>query len=135
MSDLSLPRVFVYGTLKPGGRYYPDYCEGRVVAQVEAIAHGTLYDLPLGYPAMTPGQGVVHGYVLTFYNQDALTALDTLEDYAPNRPALENEYVRQPIEVFRDRHHSLGWAWAYIMSIERVTALGGVYLQNGRWPG
>ena len=43
-------QVFVYGTLKRGGRYHT-YCVGGVMT-AEARVEGLLYDLPEGYPAI-----------------------------------------------------------------------------------
>jgi gamma-glutamylcyclotransferase (GGCT)/AIG2-like uncharacterized protein YtfP len=44
--------VFVYGTLRPGGRYHDRYCRG-VVAIEPATARGRLEHLPAGYPMVT----------------------------------------------------------------------------------
>lgn len=43
--------VFVYGTLRPGGRYHDRFCRGLVRAE-PASARGTLERLPAGYPRM-----------------------------------------------------------------------------------
>lgn len=60
------PYIFVYGTLKPGGR---NYFLAKGVTHTES-AYLDSYDLmhfePEGYPAMIPGTGRVHGVVLTF---------------------------------------------------------------------
>jgi gamma-glutamylcyclotransferase (GGCT)/AIG2-like uncharacterized protein YtfP len=126
-------RVFVYGTLQPGERYYPAYCEGKVVESRRAIAYGRLYDLPLGYPAMTAGDQPVQGTLLTFPNDGPLAALDDLEDYDPNRPPEENEYVRQRQEIFSPEGAPLGLAWVYLMDSNQVEQLGGCWLAAGKW--
>ncbi|MCS6815597.1 MAG: gamma-glutamylcyclotransferase, partial [Cyanobacteria bacterium] len=98
-------RVFVYGTLKPGERYYPHYCADKVIAVRPAIAYGNLYALPMGYPAMTIGHRSVQGYVLTFADESIFNALDELEGYNASAPAADNEYDRCLIEAFTpDRH-------------------------------
>ena len=58
-------QVFVYGTLKPGGRYHQRYCgEFLTEAVTLVIALGHLYDFPqLGYPAMTHGNDWVKSYL------------------------------------------------------------------------
>jgi len=127
-------RVFVYGSLKPGEENYNRYCQGHIQSEVAAIAQGHLYDLPgLGYPAMTPGPGFVHGYVLSFEDPALLDTLDWLEEYEPGRPLEENEYYRVSLAVIGGDRQPLGQAWCYLMVPERVHALGGVRLASGQW--
>lgn len=126
-------RVFVYGTLKPGEANYQKYCAGKVVEAKRAIASGKLYTLPEGYPAMTPGEGKVHGYLLSFADSTLLTELNDLEDYQPTRQISENLYDRQYIKIFEPTNLSLGSAWVYLMTPEKVYQLGGVGLVDGCW--
>ena len=128
-------KVFVYGTLKPGEANYQRYCEGKVVEEQKAIAFGQLYDLPLGYPAMTHGESPVQGFLLTFADPNVLIALDELEEYNPNRLPQENEYERQQLEIYNLSAQSLGRAWVYLMTPDRVQRLGGVLLRSGWWSG
>jgi gamma-glutamylcyclotransferase (GGCT)/AIG2-like uncharacterized protein YtfP len=132
---LNILKVFVYGTLKPGEANYQHYCAGKVVEEQSAIAFGQLYDLPLGYPAMTIGEIPVQGFLLTFADSSVLTALDELEDYNPNRLPQENEYERQQIEIYNLSAQSLGLAWVYLMNPDRIQRLGGVLLRSGWWSG
>ncbi|HEY9725489.1 MAG TPA: gamma-glutamylcyclotransferase [Chroococcales cyanobacterium] len=132
---LNTLKVFVYGTLKPGETNYQRYCAGKVVEEQSAIAFGQLYDLPLGYPAMTYGEIPVQGFLLTFADPSVLTALDELEDYNPNRLPQENEYERQQIEIYNLSAQSLGLAWVYLMNPDRIQRLGGVLLRSGWWSG
>lgn len=127
--------VFVYGTLQPGERYYGAYCADAVIEVVPAIAYGELYDLPLGYPAMTVGDRAIQGYWLTFNSPDALARLDELEDYVPGRSPQDNEYQRETIEVFTLDRQPLGYAWVYRMSTERAIALGGTLHPSPAWTG
>lgn len=131
----ALIRVFVYGTLKPGESNYQRYCTGKVVEQKKAIALGQLFSLPFGYPAMTPGNFLVHGFLLSFTDPHILAQLDLLEDYDPQRPVTENEYYRQLIEVYDEAQTSLGNAWAYLMTPAQINFFGGVLLPNGEWKG
>ncbi|MBE9099762.1 gamma-glutamylcyclotransferase family protein [Vacuolonema iberomarrocanum] len=126
-------RVFVYGTLKPGEINYRLLCEGKINRAIPAIAHGNLYALPAGYPAVTPGTGEVHGYVLEFGSLALLAELDALEDYEPQRPAEANDYNRIKIEVMDENRQSLGLVWFYQMSSERVEAMGGIQIKDGIW--
>ncbi len=129
-----MTRIFVYGTLKPGGRYHEEYCGQYLVEARVAIAPGHLYDFPkLGYPAMTPGGGWVHGYLLTFSSDAVLAGLDWLEDYDPQGDPEKNEYQRQQTAIFTPAELSLGNAWIYLMTVERAQALGGVRVWTGKW--
>ncbi|MFM7407105.1 MAG: gamma-glutamylcyclotransferase [Cuspidothrix sp.] len=126
--------IFVYGTLKPGEGNYQKYCAGKVVEVQKAIVNGKIYALPMGYPAMTPGEGKVEGYLLTFPDSSYLRTLDDLEDYQANRRQSKNLYNRHYIEVYNLNGSSLGFAWVYFMTSEKIYQLGGVML-NGCWTG
>ncbi|YAF96307.1 MAG: gamma-glutamylcyclotransferase [Nodularia sp. CChRGM 3473] len=128
-----LVRVFVYGTLKPGEANYQKYCAGKVMNAKRAVVLGRLFTLPMGYPAMTPGEGSVHGYLLSFADLGILDALDELEDYQPARQMSENLYYRQQVEISDLQGISLGDAWAYLMAPERVDQLQGLPLLEGWW--
>ncbi len=128
-------KFFVYGTLKPGESNYKAYCAPKVVEAQRAIALGLLFALPLGYPAMTTGDLPVQGFLLSFTDPDVLDRLDWLEDYNPQRPAVENEYNRQKIQTYSPSWQPLDWAWVYLMTLEQVNRLGGVLLTNGCWNG
>jgi len=130
---LSNLNVFVYGTLKPSEVNYGRYCAGKVVEEKRAIAFGQLYDLPLGYPAMTLGESPVHGYLLTLADPTVLSILDGLEDYDPNRMAEQNEYNRQQIEIYDLSGQPLGLAWVYLMTSKLVQRLGGILIPSGWW--
>jgi gamma-glutamylcyclotransferase (GGCT)/AIG2-like uncharacterized protein YtfP len=84
---------------------------------------------------MTLGNGKVDGYLLSFADSTLLTALDDLEDYRSTRPISDNLYNRQSIEIFQPKGLSLGWAWVYLMTLEKVDNLGGMPLIDGCWPG
>ncbi len=127
-------RVFVYGTLKPGEENYEYYCKNHCKV-VEAMVLGQLYDLPLGYPALTAGCSPIYGFLLSFADPGILATLDELEDYNPARLPYQNEYVRVKTEVFSLAHQPIGWAWTYCMEAARVQRLGGVLLPEGQWFG
>ncbi|GBO53250.1 hypothetical protein APA_1157 [Pseudanabaena sp. lw0831] len=127
--------VFVYGTLKPNEANYAEYCAGKAIAQQQAIAYGELFSLPMGYPAMIVGNTQVHGYLLSFPDASILESLDDLEDYQGDRAAAENAYNRQQIEVFDVEGNSLGFAWAYLMTLEQVIKFGGIAQLDGCWSG
>ncbi len=84
---------------------------------------------------MTLGESPVQGFLLSFPDSTVLRYLDWLEDYKPHRPAVENEYIRQQIETYSLAFASLGLAWVYLMSPERVRSYRGILLPNGWWSG
>lgn len=126
-------KVFVYGTLKPGEANYQRYCGGRVVDANQAIAFGKLFALPVGYPAMTLGDSPVYGYLLSFTNPKVLSELDRLEGYHPTRHAAKNLYYRHEIETYDLQGQFIDTAWVYLMTLEKVSQLGGIHLLDGRW--
>jgi gamma-glutamylcyclotransferase (GGCT)/AIG2-like uncharacterized protein YtfP len=129
-------KIFVYGTLKPGEANYTSYCEGKVTNYQFAFTLGKLFDLPQGYPAMTRGNQQVYGYLLEFDDVEALSSLDELEDYYPDREASENLYERIKQEIFiagEIENISLGFAWIYIMGENRVQQLQGKLILDGCW--
>jgi gamma-glutamylcyclotransferase (GGCT)/AIG2-like uncharacterized protein YtfP len=132
---LNTIKVFVYGTLKPGEANYHLYCAGKVVEEKRAITYGQLFDLPLGYPAMTPGESLVQGFLLTFADLGILSALDELEDYDSSRTPEKNEYYRQQIETYDLSEQALGLAWVYLMTTDQVQRLKGVLIPSGWWSG
>ncbi len=129
----SLLKVFVYGTLKPGKFNYQVHCSGKVINARAAISQGQLFSLPAGYPAMTLGEGQVHGFVLSFKEHAVLSQLDDYEDYQVGRSPQHNLYERCLIETFDLTGQSFGSAWAYLMSLERVHYLKGTLLPEGQW--
>jgi gamma-glutamylcyclotransferase (GGCT)/AIG2-like uncharacterized protein YtfP len=133
MPQQSSTQVFVYGTLKPDEASYDRYCAGKVVAACEAIAPGQLFALPMGYPAMTLGEGWVYGFLLTFADATVLKDLDEWENYDPDRPVEENEYQREEVEVLGSDRQPLGKAWVYRMSAKQVRDNSGILLPEGRW--
>ncbi|MBD2043746.1 gamma-glutamylcyclotransferase family protein [Microcoleus sp. FACHB-672] len=130
---MSLLKVFVYGTLKPGQCNYQRYCAGKVVAAQPATVFGRLFALPVGYPAMTAGDALISGVLLSFSDPTVLHDLDRLEDYDPHRLPVQNEYNRVQIEVFDLSGQKLDLAWVYLMTPEQVERRAGVPVASGCW--
>ena len=135
----SVLRIFVYGTLKPGGQYHQQLCRGYLTEARPALAKGQLYDFPqLGYPAMVAGGDWVKGYILRFEQSaaictDILSRLDALEGYLCSRSEAENDYQRIEIQPFALNYEPLPLAWAYQMTAAQRLRYGGVYLPQGEW--
>ncbi|MEM7792344.1 MAG: gamma-glutamylcyclotransferase family protein [Verrucomicrobiota bacterium] len=127
--------VFVYGTLKPGGFYWPRFCEGKVSDVQPAKIRGSLYDLHVGYPGLVlGGENWVEGYVLTFPQEKDFLQLDFLEDYSPDRPATENEYNRLKVNCIGENGEVFGDVWVYEMSEATVQRFAGTLIMTGNWP-
>ncbi len=128
MTDL-IPHVFVYGTLKPGGRYHSVAQRGGRFTSQDAYIEGfTLYHLePEDYPAITRGEGKVHGNVFTFENiGQALPLLDELEGCHWDPPEYERiKTVAYPLNQE---------VWAYLYLDEaRLAEPGAKRLESGLW--
>ena len=57
-SPASLLRLFVYGTLKRGGRFHERYCKG-VLSIEPASVRGRMQQLPQGYPVLVVPEGTI----------------------------------------------------------------------------
>lgn len=73
-------KLFVYGSLKKGGKYH-SYLEEATLVADHAVAKGALYDSGMGYPAMTLSEsGDIIGEVYEIPGE-LWPALDDLEGY------------------------------------------------------
>ncbi len=134
--------LFVYGTLQPGYEPYELLCAPYGVRSETAIAPGSLYHLPLGYPAMVLDDGGwVHGHLLRFDHLGGLAGLDDYEShdekpFYARYPGLEMalmEYTRSQIQIYDPQEKPLGTAWVYGMTQSQVVALEGILLPGGDW--
>lgn len=125
--------LFVYGTLKPGEINHTRYCQAQGAAPQKAYCRGRLYALNLGYPALSFGQDRVWGYLLQFLDSSALTKIDQLEDYEPNRSPSANEYQRCLMPIYDPGDRLLETAWVYRMAPQRIRHYQGQYLPSGAW--
>lgn len=129
-------KVFVYGTLKPGGHYWPEFCEGKLAAEpIAAKIRGLLYDLHAGYPGLLlKGHKWVLGYILKFKTNQHLERLDYLEGYRSDRPDSQNEYNRLKVTCFGIGGEPLGKVWTYEMTKATAARHEGTLIGNGDWP-
>lgn len=121
-------KIFVYGTLKPGGRNY-HLAQGVTGAEAGYLEGYTLLHFdPEGYPAMVPGEGRVYGFVLTFADiEAALPPLDALEGCDLTPP----EYERLVVAVQPSGERV--WTYVYINQV-RLSAEGTTPVDGGNWP-
>lgn len=126
--------VFVYGSLKPGGCYWPEFCAGKVESPQAARIRGELYDLHLGYPGLRlQGEGWVHGCILSFYNESDFLKLDKLEGYNPNQPYSSNEYIRLKTPAYTTGGEVLTQVWTYEITEHFLLHCHGTRVLNGNW--
>jgi gamma-glutamylcyclotransferase (GGCT)/AIG2-like uncharacterized protein YtfP len=135
------PRLpfFVYGTLRPGEPNHDAFLRGRTLAEEPARVDGAvLYDGP-GYPYAVEepdGEGTVHGDLVTARPEEysaLLTALDSLEEYAPGDP--RNLYERVAREVTREGDGTAVQAWVYVAapSVAARLRAHGELIEGGDW--
>jgi gamma-glutamylcyclotransferase (GGCT)/AIG2-like uncharacterized protein YtfP len=127
MSNQPITKVFVYGTLKPGGRYHHVAKEaGAFTFDKAYLEHFVIYDLePENYPAMVRGEGVVHGYVFDYNDiEAALVMLDRLEAIHDDPP----EYTRE--QAIAQPMNETVWVYVYARAERLKTAHR---VENGEW--
>ena len=127
--------VFVYGTLKPGGYYWPRFCKGKTGDAVPAKIRGSIYDLHVGYPGVVLDDGGwVCGFLFNFEREEDFVELDRLEGFVPSRDAQKNEYNRLKVDCFSQSGDLLGEFWAYEMALSAVQHHNGTRIGSGNWP-
>lgn len=91
-------KVFVYGTLKVGGRFSEILDKYRVDAKKARVDGFDLLDLGW-FPGAIVGNGYIYGEIHKYKNQEAvLKILDRIEGYDP-RDRSNSLYTRQYVKV------------------------------------
>jgi gamma-glutamylcyclotransferase (GGCT)/AIG2-like uncharacterized protein YtfP len=110
--------VFVYGTLKPGGFYYPRIANW-VVYTTDAMVRGELFDTGLGYPAAVFGEAdVVHGTMLHFAESTIDRVLQIMDEIES-----EGEEYRRVRVLAVDGTEAISYEW--IGDTSRMRPLSG----------
>ncbi len=134
--------LFVYGTLRPGQSAFEKFCREALTVD-PAVASGSLYVLPAGYPVILLTESVsepptrhrpgsVRGDVVSFSDmQTQLGLLDAYEEVGGAR----SEYVRTIIDVRLLESGKMLRAWTYACPPEEAVALAGKarLLSSGDW--
>ncbi|MFI6682142.1 gamma-glutamylcyclotransferase family protein [Streptomyces sp. NPDC050485] len=126
---------FVYGTLRPGQRYYRRFLRGRTVSERPALLTGALlYDGP-GYPYAIAGDGTITGSLIEVEPADhaeLLAALDELEGYVgPGHP--RNTYDRLVREVLADGRRVRCLTYLAAPRLARELRATGTPITGGDW--
>lgn len=119
-------RVFVYGTLRSGGRFHAMVAP-FVREAVEARVGGILLDLG-AYPGWVEGEGTVRGEVfLLRRTSEALRRLDAFEEcFGPDDP--RSVYDRVEVEAMTAAGPVRAWAYRY-----RGPTAGRRRVRSGVW--
>jgi gamma-glutamylcyclotransferase (GGCT)/AIG2-like uncharacterized protein YtfP len=150
--------MFVYGTLKRGGRNHERYCGGALRVE-EAWVRGELYDLPLfHFPALVVSEASIHAFGTAnyagdaekqrnlsrerlaplegprvfgevFYFDDPASRLAAIDGLEGFDPADASSHYRRVLLPAQKADGSTLLAWAYV-----VEKSSGVYLPKGVWP-
>lgn len=134
--------IFLYGTLREGGRDHAWLLRTSPEGLTRAYAPGRLFHLPTaGFPAMVageapalapPGPGWVVGEFAGYEDEGALEGalqdLDALEDVEGGR------FERVVLPILLDSGHRFG-AWTYLFPPDRLPRLerDAVELPSGNW--
>jgi gamma-glutamylcyclotransferase (GGCT)/AIG2-like uncharacterized protein YtfP len=134
--------VFVYGTLKQGGRNFPVAQRAGWVKAVSGWLEGfDLFNMPrqaqrpYAYPSIVPGESRVFGEVQWFRDLDAACILlDELEDEG-------GEYFRVITTAYTGALEPHGWevhdqytVWVYVYrNLQSVLEAGGQPVDDGVW--
>tara|TARA_B100000886_G_scaffold102602_1_gene68165 strand:- start:503 stop:895 length:393 start_codon:yes stop_codon:yes gene_type:complete len=127
-------RVFVYGTVMPGGKYYDYIFSDNLPSFLEAKVRGKLYDLNVGYPGLLlGGENWVFGFLLSFEDENILKKLDMFEGFDETNSQATNEYDRTITSVFDLEEDFLGQAWVYSMNENQLSRFNYSVLESGVW--
>ncbi|MPZ81515.1 MAG: gamma-glutamylcyclotransferase [Actinophytocola sp.] len=107
------PRLFVYGTLRPGASHWPMLEPHAAGEPRRASLRGTLFDTGRGYPALRLGDGPgVSGWVVELARPAA--ALSTVDEYEGE------EYHRVRVTLAGG---AVAWTYVWIDPIDGMPAL------------
>lgn len=117
-----IDRLFVYGTLRTGQPAH-GLLAANITRSEPATARGELYALPMGYPGMVPGFGVVVGDVV--WLTDTPATLGRLDHYEGD------EYTRTVYPVALQSGQDTT-AWCYMLT-EPAAMMRGTRIESGDW--
>jgi len=117
-----MPTVFVYGTLKRGGRYHSLLADQKLLGEARTVASYTLYQ-PADYPGMVRAEDDTEGVTgeLWEVSPDCLTRLDALEGVS------QKLYARIPIALLAPYDSIAAESYLYLRPVVRCPHLGATW--------
>lgn len=128
---------FVYGTLRPGGRFWPNVASYVADYEPAYLDGYTLHHLPEGYPAIRAASGRVFGDLLFVRSRCEDLVADIIDEIEGcDQPGSPNLYDRATVDVNRLR--ALGemvLADTYVYALDRLEHLEtrGDWIPSGDW--
>lgn len=115
-----MTNVFVYGTLKKGGRFHHVLRDSRFIGEGEI--EGQLYNIG-AFPGLVQGAGAVKGELYELGKEGSIERLDHLEGFFTESPH-KSLFVRKQrkIEVGGEIH--LTWVYYFNMDISGKERIG-----------
>ncbi|MFU8804510.1 MAG: gamma-glutamylcyclotransferase family protein [Bradymonadaceae bacterium] len=129
-----MAHFFVYGTLRPGGHYWPtvaDLVESTRPAFIEAFE---MWHLPEGYPAIIAGRGKIVGDILSVAPENtelAMSILDEVEDCLPG--SLNPLYERILVDAHDHQGPVQAYTYVYHTAHHDYMRRNGRPVQGGDW--
>lgn len=117
-----MPTVFVYGTLKRGGRYHDLLADQNWIGEARSVAGYTLYQ-PADYPGMVRAEDDSEGVTgeLWEVSPECLKRLDALEGVP------QKLYARIPIALLAPHDSVLADSYLYLHPILGCPHLGATW--------
>lgn len=122
--------LFVYGSLMRNEENHHFLKEMKAKFVTKGEVKGKLYDLGVGFPALTEEEGYVYGELYEI-DEASISLLDQLEGYDSEREE-DSLYVRKKV-VIRSFSKQNYQAEVYYMSQKKLKEFFAVYLEGGRW--
>ena len=92
-------KVFVYGTLKEGGRFGKRFDNYRLSSEKAKLVGFDLYNISGYFPGIAKGEGTVFGELHEFEKMDAVMGeMDIIEGFEEENPS-ESLFVRKVAKV------------------------------------
>lgn len=112
--------LFIYGSMAEGMVHF-DKIKDFIVSAVPAVAHGAIYRLKVGFPAMTlDGSDLIHGNLVEIKSSELLWhLLDSFYGYNPQDPS-KSLYHREAVNVLANDKISV--AWVYVLPKDQIPA-------------
>lgn len=122
-----MPLVFVYGTLKRGGRNHAHLCGQHCLGSARTRPGYTLYQ-PADYPGMVPEASDRNGVTGELWQVDdsCLRELDRLEGTA------ERLYARAPVPLAKPHDQLTVESYLYLRPLTGCPHLGADWPVSGR---